>query len=189
MVRKILAAGAVVLIVALTAGALATTVLPRGGGPTLTEGLRQTIDVVESTVAIAAPTRLPIPRPDNAQVTKAKQLRNNHSFSDHSNSTLYPGYNDCDSWKNVVADGWSASYGVEIPVSGEQDAQQLVKQTKQYWESRGLDVKTQTMGDPSTGSSFTRIWTSTGFARFQMNIDRGRGVVSLIGMTNCLPPN
>ncbi len=186
--RKILAVGAVILGVALTAG-VAAVELARGGGPTLADGLRRTIDLVNTTAAVVAPSGPVGPRPDNAQVDKAGQLRNNHSFSDHSDSIRYPGYNDCDSWKNIVADGWSAYFGVDIPVSGQQNAEQFVKQTQQYWESQGFDVKVQTFSDPSTGSLTTRAWTSTEFARLQVFIDRRRGVASIVGTTHCLPPN
>ncbi len=186
--RKILAVGAVMLIVVLTAG-VAVIQLARGGGITLAEGLRRTIDLVDTTAAVAAPNGLVTPKPDNAQVDKAGQLRNNRGFSDRSDPIRHPGYNDCDSWKHIVADGWSAHYGVEIPVSGGQHAEQLVKQTRQYWASHGFDVQAQTLSDPLTGSSTTRAWTSTEFARLQVFIDRGRGVASIVGTTHCLPPS
>lgn len=181
--RKVLAVGAVVLIGALTVGTLSSIKrMP------LAEGLQRTVELVETTAAVIASHRPVSPRPDNARIGTAGRLSNNHSFSDRSNSILYPGYNDCDSWKNIVADGWSANYAVELPVSDDRDADHLTAQARQYWESRGFAVQVQTFSDPTTGSLLTSVGTSTEFARLQVAIDRGRGVAAILGTTHCLPP-
>jgi hypothetical protein len=148
---------------------------------TLSEGLQQTMTVVDTTAAAVASDRPLRPEPDNADPSQASQLRNNHSFSDHSNSHLFPGYNDCDSWENIINDGWSASYGVTMPVRSEQDGRRLIQEVERLWKNQGYEVNVQTSGDSST-----RLWFDTDYARVQFNVDWNEATIR--GTTICLSP-
>jgi hypothetical protein len=147
----------------------------------LADGLGDTMELVDETAAQVAADRDVAPETDlpNADLARAAWLHNNHSFSDHS----VPGYNDCDSWRNILHDGWNAYYGVEFALHGQADAAALLDQTRAMWEQRGYAVTTQVVGD-----TFTRLAIDTGFATVQLNVDTQRGVASLRGATKCLAP-
>ncbi len=179
MKRKTVWIGIVMLGALLAATGLAS----RADGLTLSEGLQQTMTVVDTTAAAAASDRPVHPEADNADLSQASQLRNNHSFSDHSNSHLFSGYNDCDSWENIVNDGWSASYGVTMPVRSEEDGQGLMQEVERLWKNQGYEVNVQISGDSST-----RLWFDTAYARFQFDVDWNKSGASVRGTTVCLPP-
>ncbi len=137
--------------------------------------------VVDTTASAVASDRHIRPEPDNADLSQASQLRNNHVFSDHSNSHLFPGYNDCDSWENIINDGWSASYGVTMPVRSEQDGRRLIQEVERLWKNQGYEVNVQISGDSST-----RLWFDTAYAHFQFNV--GWNEATVRGTTVCLSP-
>jgi hypothetical protein len=155
--------------------------LTRPYDTTLADGLRGTMALVDETAAEVAADRAVAPDADlpNADIAHAGQLHNNHSFSDHS----VPGFNDCDSWSNVIHDGWNAYYGVQFGLHGQADAAALLDQTRDVWERRGYAVTTQTFN-----KTYTRLSIDTGYATVQLNLDTQRGVASLRGTTKCLAP-
>lgn len=158
------------------------------GRPSLSEGLRQVADLVDATVTEVAAGRRVDPLPDNARLEQARQLRNNHSVRDHSDSLHAPGYNDCDAWWNVLIDGWSGHYGLELVVRDEQDGARLLQEVERYWERLGYDVQTYEYGGASSTLWGARVWTESDAARFQFTVDWKRGVAILEGTTSCLPP-
>ena len=171
-------------------GALLVTtgLVSRADGLSLSEGLQETITVVDTTATAVASDRPIRPETGNADLSQASQLRNKHMFSDHSNSHLFPGYNDCDSWQNIVNDGWNASYGVTMPIRSEQDGQRLIQEVERFWKNQGYEVNVQTSGDSSTRLWKTQLWFDTAYASFRYEVDWNNNEASVRGTTICLPP-
>ena len=126
----------------------------------LSEGLTETIALVHDTAAVAAAssdTHLEfdadhrLQESKNADPDEIDELHNNHSFADHSNSARNPGYNDCDAWRNVFDDGWSAYYAATASSARLSGAErmQILDAVRNYWESQGYDVQTLTQSQDS----------------------------------------
>ena len=154
----------------------------------LQQGLQQLRATVDATVSIAA-AGLDSGEglSTSADPRLASQLSNNHSTTDES-SADFPGYNDCDSWENILFDGWNAFYSATIALRSEADAPMLIAKTKSLWESRGLVV---------TASSFERMGeinvktlsASDAMGNtYEMNVDASSLQADLTGSTPCLPP-
>lgn len=145
----------------------------------LDDGLERSTLFVDRTADAVAPDREHRSEPMNSDPDRVAMLSNNHSFNDHS----VDGYNDCDSWRNVIHDGWSASYGVEFSIAGDDDAARLIQNTRDFWVREGRDVQTQLTGD-----QLTRLWFKTDYATFQFNVDTGRATATVRAVTYCLSP-
>lgn len=150
----------------------------------LADGLRQTIAFVDETVIEVGEGYRVTPGSSNADLAFADRLSNNHSpFNRH-----YPGlqgYDDCDSWRNVLFDGWMAHYGLEIALGGEQDADRLLRDTRQLWESQGFAV---TESDFPEDWNATRLSVDAGFASYSLYVEREQWRARIGGSTRCLPP-
>lgn len=164
-------------------------------GMTLSEGLQQTIDLIDATATKVAPNGQVSAAADNPEIEVADELSNNYSLVDHSNRIRYPGYNDCDSWKNLVDDGWSAVYRTNIMLRDEYSIEQLLRQAKQFWDSEGYDARFVTDRTPGAAVTFvtnsasaTGVFMDTGYANFRFVVEPAQHGVSISATTHCLPP-
>ena len=167
--------------VALGAGIGAAEELTGHDDVLLGEGLLETRAFVDATLGEVAADLSVSPSSDNADPAVASELHNNHSFSDQSHPLQYPGYDDCDSWKHIVLDGWTATYGVEITLRDVQDAEHILNDTRRFWESLGYDVEMVTSASAALGSA---LFTD-GYA---LHVNALKRKASLVGWTDCLPP-
>ena len=150
----------------------------------LADGLRQTTTFVDETVADVASDNRVTPASFNADPAYADRLSNNHSpFNAH--YLGLQGYNDCDSWRNILFDGWNASYALDIALRGEQDAERLLRDTRQRWERRGFEVTEYYY--PQRWNA-TRLSIDAGDAAYTLYVEREQWRASIGGMTRCLPP-
>ncbi len=119
---------------------------------TLAGTLQQIIDLTDDTIAVAAQGLDVTPNPGNGSVEGVRKLRNNYSLDDKS---MYvegnydpvnfgPIYNDCDSWRNLLFDGWSTGYSVKIKLRDTSDGDALLRRAMTLWESRGYQVSQHT---------------------------------------------
>lgn len=152
---------------------------------TLSDGLAMTVELVNGTAAVGRPMHF-VPVPDNADPKWTHILKNNHSIFDNSNPQQYPGYNDCDSWENLVHDGWSATYAVRAPIASGQ-AIHLLDAVSRYWHSRGYTI--QTLTHDQGQNTYSRLFIDLEFTQIQFNADPRRGEVMIRGITDCLPPS
>ena len=161
----------------------------RGPTITLADGLGQVIEFVDTTASIVANDREITPRtqPANPDPATASRLKNNYSFADQS-SWKYPGYNDCDSWKNIIIDGWSANYAVVMEVQNERDGIRLLDKVKQYWESLGYQVDSYTYANEVGTPWSTSLLVFDGTMRYQFDVDWMRNEAFVNGNTGCLRP-
>ena len=156
--------------------------------PTLRQGLEQLIAVVDATAAAVAPGLEVAPGPiANADPSLADRLTNNHSLTDTSSSE-YPGYDDCDSWKRILVDGWSASYSVTIDLRIERDAQLLMDRARRLWSQRGYQLTSRSYernpGEMVESLYFIDSMGST----VSFNVNPKGLVAEVSGQTKCLPP-
>ncbi len=118
---------------------------------TLAEALQQIIDLTDDTIAVAAQGMEVTPDPGNGSVEGVRKLRNNYTLDDKSplveanwNPDARVIYNDCDSWRNLLFDGWSTSYSVKIKLRNATDGDALLRRARTLWESRGYQVAQST---------------------------------------------
>lgn len=155
--------------------------MTRNDDLTLAEGLRRTIDFVDSTTVAVASDFVISPAQNSANPLLAGELRNNHSLQDQSDPH-FPGYDDCDGWRNILYDGWSAVHRVEITMLREDEGQQLLRETRQLWEKQGHDTEMW-----NTTRS-TTLYIDAGYAEISLYIEREQRSASITGLTRCLPP-
>ncbi len=158
--------------------------LSPSGEATLSVGLATTVEVVTMT-ASAYPSVHFVPESNSADLEWANVLQNNYSISDHSNPQKYPGYNDCDSWENVIHDGWSATYAVRAPITSGQ-ATHLLDAVSRDWQSRGYTI--QRLTEDQGQQTYTRLFIELESSQIQLNVDPRRGEATIRGITDCLPP-
>ncbi len=148
---------------------------------TLEEGLEQSIALVDETAATVAPAAQFSPLAFNADPAQARQLKNNYRLSDHSDPD-FPGYNDCDSWRNIIDDGWTATYAVKASFADPDEAERMLQAGRQYWEVGGNQVQSV------DGRDFSRLWIDTDVAEVQLSVDTRQQTIVLWATTECLPP-
>lgn len=158
----------------------------------LAEGLQQLIDLTDATLAYAAPDREVAPWKENADIRLAAQLRNNHTFGDKSMDTEFGDegagmFNDCDSWKNILLDGWSASYGITLELRGDQDARVLLDKVMRFWHERGYTVTAskQTLG--TNESEITELFFNWEHGGYSLTLDKAKKQARIGGYVTCLP--
>lgn len=149
---------------------------------TIEIGLERTIAVVTSTALVDPDVRFVAAR-DNADLQQAYQLHNNYSLFDHSNSNQFSGYNDCDGWRNLVHDGWSAFFAISGSITKEQGRALLIS-VADYWRTIGYTVRTAEY--ESEPAVFSRVYTDLPFSRVQLDVDWRRGTATIAGTTYCL---
>jgi hypothetical protein len=151
--------------------------------PMLSEGLRRIAHLIDETFATAAPDRIVSPTRNSVDIKLARQLRDNHSFADHSDSIRFPHYNDCDSWENIVDDGWQAIYGARISLRGEQDAQQFLADTLRLWTLLGHEVELVTR--PYFDEQVIGLSMDVGYATLRVHVTSMSATIE--ALTECLP--
>jgi hypothetical protein len=150
----------------------------------LADGLRRTTKFVDATVAEVASDYGVTPASWNADPAIADRLNNNHSPFNARDRGLR-GYNDCDRWWNLLFDGWNAHYDLEIALKSDQDAERLLRDTRQRWERQGFDV---TESHDSQDWDATRLTVDAGYATFSLYLEREQWRARIGGTTRCLPP-
>lgn len=93
------------------------------------------------------------------------------------------GYDDCDSWRNIIFDGWRAHDDLDIQLRGEDDVERLLRDTKQHWERAGYTVTERLVPDG------TVLSIDLGYADVQLYAEPRHWRARIGGSTNCLPPH
>lgn len=183
MRRVVIVSVLLLVVVAGTAG------LIRDDEPTLSVGLRQTMQFVDSTAAAVAPGHTSYPETDyNADINQIDELSNNHSFADHSNQARYPGFNDCDSWQNIIDNGWSAHYSVTVYLHDERDGKMMLDTVREEWAKQGLEIEEQTTRTSGGTLTHSQLVTDIGISDVQFSLDWPQRTARISGTTDCLRP-
>ena len=150
----------------------------------LEDGVTRATDVIAATAAGYPGVTFTVD-PGSADSTLASELRNNRSLSDHSDPQRFPGYNDCDAWRNLHNDGWSATVVMSAHISpGQTDA--LLASVNAHWQAQGYTAECATFGRGSLAPS--RLTIDLGFTSVALDVDPQRSTARLIGTTDCLSP-
>lgn len=170
---------------------LLTTVIARvsapasaSDAPTLHDGIATTAEVIAATAASYPEVTFTV-EPGSADPAGANDLRNHRSLSDHSDPQRFPGYNDCDAWRNLINDGWSATSAMSAHVSPQQ-ADALLTAVSAHWQAQSLAVERIAFGSGSLAPA--RLTTDLGVATLALDVDPQRGTARLAGTTDCLAP-
>ncbi len=182
---KILASIVIILSLAILAF-VAVSLARARPNVSLHEGLSGAKTLIDTTAADALTGYEVVPMETNPDLRLARQLRNNHSLADHSNPDLFPNYEDCDSWRNVINDGWSASYGLIVTLPDEEDADAALVAVRRHWEKQGYEVQPN-FHNRQSNETFD-LWADADYATFRVYINRVQGKAYLTGVISCLPP-